>query len=430
MSLATRCTACGTIFRVVQDQLRVSEGWVRCGRCAEVFDARQQLFDMEREAPPAWTGSQRMPLAPEPAPAPSHAPEPVAAPAAHFEPAPDYAAAPPPAPSHAEPPASAYAPTPPAAAVPAPAAELAAELAAARDSVPDDAGASPAPHYDAAPGHASSRIEPSFDAAPPARAEPVWDEPASAKAGEPPATPGSFATAFEASLHAEPRASRLAAADAEADAGPASMLAADAADAAPPQPANPARKKPRARPDAGAEGYVPSFMRHAQERERLRRPSVRVGLGVATGLLGALLVVQAAHHWRDAIAAAYPPARGALEALCRVGACRVEPWRRIDVLSVENTALAQAGGAANQYQLSVALRNKAGYDVALPWIDLSLTDANGALVARRALAPADFRVGLDGKPASLAAGSEQSLQVVLNTGNQKVSGYTVEIFNP
>ena len=29
MSMATRCTSCGTIFRVVQDQLKVSEGWVR-----------------------------------------------------------------------------------------------------------------------------------------------------------------------------------------------------------------------------------------------------------------------------------------------------------------------------------------------------------------------------------------------------------------
>jgi len=54
MSFATRCTACGTIFRVVQDQLRVSDGWVRCGRCNEVFNAGEQLFDLEREAPPPW----------------------------------------------------------------------------------------------------------------------------------------------------------------------------------------------------------------------------------------------------------------------------------------------------------------------------------------------------------------------------------------
>ena len=54
MSLATRCTACGTVFRVVQDQLKISEGWVRCGRCKEVFNALEGLFDLQREAPPEW----------------------------------------------------------------------------------------------------------------------------------------------------------------------------------------------------------------------------------------------------------------------------------------------------------------------------------------------------------------------------------------
>src|SRR5882672_1713577 len=53
-NMATRCVACGTIFRVVQDQLKVSEGWVRCGRCDEVFNALQGLFDLEREQPPPW----------------------------------------------------------------------------------------------------------------------------------------------------------------------------------------------------------------------------------------------------------------------------------------------------------------------------------------------------------------------------------------
>ena len=58
MSLATRCTACGTVFRVVQDQLKVSEGWVRCGRCDEVFNALEGLFDLERDARPR-TGRRR-----------------------------------------------------------------------------------------------------------------------------------------------------------------------------------------------------------------------------------------------------------------------------------------------------------------------------------------------------------------------------------
>lgn len=43
VSLVTRCPACATLFKVVPDQLRISEGWVRCGQCDEVFDAQAQM---------------------------------------------------------------------------------------------------------------------------------------------------------------------------------------------------------------------------------------------------------------------------------------------------------------------------------------------------------------------------------------------------
>ena len=47
MSLITSCPACGTMFRVVPDQLTIYEGWVRCGNCSEVFDATAHLVDEE-----------------------------------------------------------------------------------------------------------------------------------------------------------------------------------------------------------------------------------------------------------------------------------------------------------------------------------------------------------------------------------------------
>ena len=47
MSLITRCPACGTMFKVVADQLKVSQGWVRCGHCAEVFDAATHILPRE-----------------------------------------------------------------------------------------------------------------------------------------------------------------------------------------------------------------------------------------------------------------------------------------------------------------------------------------------------------------------------------------------
>lgn len=43
--MITRCPACGTRFKVVADQLRMSQGWVRCGHCAEIFDAARQMAD-------------------------------------------------------------------------------------------------------------------------------------------------------------------------------------------------------------------------------------------------------------------------------------------------------------------------------------------------------------------------------------------------
>lgn len=78
MSLATRCTHCGTIFKVVQDQLKVSEGWVRCGRCNEVFNALPALFDLEKDPPPPRLApAQTAPEPPPPSPPPPpQAPEP------------------------------------------------------------------------------------------------------------------------------------------------------------------------------------------------------------------------------------------------------------------------------------------------------------------------------------------------------------------
>lgn len=61
MSQITTCPSCSTRFRVVADQLRISDGWVRCGQCQEVFDARNHLDAVESVA------------APEPAPAPAPA---------------------------------------------------------------------------------------------------------------------------------------------------------------------------------------------------------------------------------------------------------------------------------------------------------------------------------------------------------------------
>lgn len=64
------------MFKVVPDQLRVSEGWVRCGQCSEVFDANanlQALAGTEPSHSPAQVPPQHdVPPTPIEAPAEAH----------------------------------------------------------------------------------------------------------------------------------------------------------------------------------------------------------------------------------------------------------------------------------------------------------------------------------------------------------------------
>ncbi len=50
MSQITRCPQCQTRFKVVDDQLRISDGWVRCGKCKSVFDALTHLVQKSEPA--------------------------------------------------------------------------------------------------------------------------------------------------------------------------------------------------------------------------------------------------------------------------------------------------------------------------------------------------------------------------------------------
>lgn len=326
MSLATRCTSCSTVFRVVQDQLKVSEGWVRCGRCNEVFNALEGLFDLERDTPPE--GSSAFVGVP-PAPAASSGPEEPWS-IDGFVAAPD--------PNLVD--------------------KLDTRLFGSRRA---DSESTPANHVRARDRHEFSD----------AQFNPDWmaanEEPSQEEASAPASTEDLITSA----------------------------------------------------------GRAPEFVRRAQREERWRSPGARLFLTIMGIVLLATLALQGAHHFRDLIAARWPSLKPPLVAWCDALSCRIEAARRIEDISVESTALARAA-APDSFRLSVTLRNRAAIALALPSIELSLTDAMGQLVARRALAPRDFRVA----SALLQPGSESPLQLLLSAGGQRVSGYTVEIFYP
>ncbi|QMV75879.1 zinc-ribbon domain-containing protein [Comamonas piscis] len=78
MSQITRCPQCQTRFKVVDDQLRISDGWVRCGKCKAVFDALTHLVAGAPAATPAGpqtaAAAQALAVAPQQVPPPAIAP--------------------------------------------------------------------------------------------------------------------------------------------------------------------------------------------------------------------------------------------------------------------------------------------------------------------------------------------------------------------
>lgn len=169
----------------------------------------------------------------------------------------------------------------------------------------------------------------------------------------------------------------------------------------------------------------PDFVRQAEKAERWRRPGVRAALAALAVGLAALLGAQAAIEYRDTVAARWPALQPALAQACGALGCRVSAPRGIEALAVESSGLLRIEGTS-LYRLTVVLRNRAAFALAAPAIDLTLTDNQGAVIARRVLRWQEFGVAREEVP----AGPPTTLQAALGGPDRPVSGYTIEIFYP
>lgn len=309
MSLITRCPACGTMFKVVPDQLRISEGWVRCGHCAEVFDASAHLHE---DAPPG----------PQTAAAGAPAAEPDEFPSS-----------------------------------------LNTEL---EEALPDDAP-------DSAQLEAEALVlrETPLDRPFELRRQDPGDEVAQP-------LPRRFTPAPESEL--EPELHDLA------------------------------------------------FVRQARSQEFWGRPGIRALMVFLLLALGLLLAVQVGVHDRDRLAAARPALRPWLARLCEPLKCRIAPPRQIDAIAIDSSSFNKLGGDA--YRLNFTLKNQSAIPVAMPALELTLTDGQDQPLLRRVLLPAD----LGGDAGVLAAGTEWSgslpVAVAGNGSGARIAGYRLLAFYP
>jgi predicted Zn finger-like uncharacterized protein len=461
------------VFRVVQDQLKVSEGWVRCGRCAKVFNAFEGLFDLEREFPAlrsptpshtpsqrvlddlatrnrqpkpssAWggddfdTGSSTRVISPPTSAPTSRPPAGVPAPQAAAQRGPMPAASPP---APIMPPAQAgnttATPTRPAsgAAPPRESMPLAPrEEAAVKDDgatippVPAVAATKPAPRADV--GRPDAAVAPPIAPATPPAVAPA--------AAAPPPQPAPAKTAarsgVEIAIRDEPTPVPGTEEEVDTAGQDDSFEVLFRSDGEMAQPANAADDvdimldagdvEPASLDDA-VDSRLLTFVQQADRAERWRRPRVRVVLALTALALTVLLAGQVLVVQRDAVVAQWPGTRSLVQSLCAPWGCRIEPLRRIDQLGVDSSGLTRIDDGP-VYRLMLVLRNRSDMPLLMPSIDLSLTDAAGVLVSRRMLSATDLGTARN----TIAAGQELPLQALLMSAERPLTGYTIEIFYP
>ncbi|MBS4096408.1 MAG: zinc-ribbon domain-containing protein [Sulfuricella sp.] len=412
MAHTTTCPACGTTFRVTAGQLLARQGDVRCGRCGKVFNAHQTLTlnypPIPPEQPPAHaepTSAITPPamLVPE-APSPPLEVEPIGI-VAEF--------APPELPI----------PLPPGEVAPAPEREVEFEIGAPDQDVLADNPPADEPqsapgqlvveeflveYNDTAPAQAETltRIAPVNDEAPPAEIEPTPEfsaepEPVAPLAPEVPPESDPELDRLAAQLHAE----AISAFTAPAEPQPLETANSAAAplDPAPPPDVTPPPPKPK-------------------------KPLPRWVMPLGSLALLAALVLQSAVHFRTELIAYNPTTRPLFEQLCGGLGCRVALPQNPDLLSIETSSLEAEPGRAGIVVLSAILRNRAAYAQSYPLFELTLTDYQDKLAARRIFQPQEYLPKDTDQKNGMPANEEVDVKLHLDLGELQAAGYRVYLF--
>ena len=91
---------------------------------------------------------------------------------------------------------------------------------------------------------------------------------------------------------------------------------------------------------------------------------------------------------RHRLVVSQPALRPWITQACEVLGCRIEPLRRIDAVVIDSSELVSRLG--NFYSFDLVVKNTAAIDVAVPALELSLTDSSDTVIARRVFLPQEW----------------------------------------
>jgi predicted Zn finger-like uncharacterized protein len=175
----------------------------------------------------------------------------------------------------------------------------------------------------------------------------------------------------------------------------------------------------------------PSFLRAGADTPG--RPA-RVAMAVAIVILAAALVTQLALILRSPLILALPALRPALQTLCAPLGCTASWPMRPDLLAVVSSALESVPGT-DALEFDAVLRNRADFALALPAIELTISDDIGHAVARKVFLPADYLAAApdghgEARAVNIGAGADLALRIRFEFAGGAAAGFEAYPFYP
>ncbi|MDR2451859.1 MAG: zinc-ribbon domain-containing protein [Candidatus Accumulibacter sp.] len=151
---------------------------------------------------------------------------------------------------------------------------------------------------------------------------------------------------------------------------------------------------------------------------------------LAAAVLTALLAGQSLFHFRGELAISMPGLRPTLETLSLALGDPLPLPRHADFVSIEASDLQADPARGNLLMLNATLRNKARYGQAWPSLELSLTDTQDTVIARRIFTPQDYLPAKNAVDSVFSGNSDFAVRLWIETVDLGAAGYRLFVFYP
>ncbi len=162
-------------------------------------------------------------------------------------------------------------------------------------------------------------------------------------------------------------------------------------------------------------------------------PAVRAALWVACAVLAPVLLLQLALLFRSSLIVHFPDLQPTLAALCAPLDCSAQWPMRPELLAVVSSDL-QAVPGTSAMEFDAVIRNRAEFPMALPAIELTLTDSLNHPLARKVFTPTDYlaaRTAASQEPSdNLEAGADLTIRLIFEFRGVGVAGFVAYPFYP